>query len=90
MVPEIRFSGFTDPWEQRKLGETCQVTMGQSPNGSTYSEIPSKYILVQGNADSVSYTHLITVNTEVAEKLGINPDIFADFGKVLTVETTGK
>ena len=51
MVPEIRFSGFTDPWEQRKLGETCQVTMGQSPNGSTYSEIPSKYILVQGNAD---------------------------------------
>ena len=25
--------------------------MGQSPNGSTYSEIPSKYILVQGNAD---------------------------------------
>ena len=51
LVPEIRFSGFTDPWEQRKLGETCQVTMGQSPNGSTYSEIPSKYILVQGNAD---------------------------------------
>ena len=33
---------------------------------------------------------IITVNTEVAEKLGVNPDIFADFGKVLTVETTGK
>lgn len=38
-------------WEQRKLGEVCQVTMGQSPNGSTYSEVPSDYILVQGNAD---------------------------------------
>lgn len=50
-VPEIRFGGFTDPWEQRKLGEICQVTMGQSPNGSTYSEVPSDYILVQGNAD---------------------------------------
>ncbi|MER0123509.1 restriction endonuclease subunit S [Streptococcus sp. ZJ100] len=25
--------------------------MGQSPNGSTYSEIPTDYILVQGNAD---------------------------------------
>ena len=25
--------------------------MGQSPDGSTYSEKPSKYILVQGNAD---------------------------------------
>ena len=33
---------------------------------------------------------IITANTEVAEKLGVNPDIFADFGKVLTVETTGK
>ena len=25
--------------------------MGQSPDGSTYSEVPSDYILVQGNAD---------------------------------------
>lgn len=38
-------------WEQRKLGEICQITMGQSPDGSTYSQIPSDYILVQGNAD---------------------------------------
>ena len=50
-VPEIRFKGFTDAWEQRKLGEICQVTMGQSPDGSTYSDEPSDYILVQGNAD---------------------------------------
>ena len=33
---------------------------------------------------------IITVNTEVADKLGVNPDIFADFGQVVTVETTGK
>ena len=50
-IPEIRFSGFTDVWEQRKLGEVCQITMGQSPKGSTYSAEPSTYILVQGNAD---------------------------------------
>ena len=50
-VPEIRFKGFTDAWEQRKLGEICQVTMGQSPDGATYSDVPSDYILVQGNAD---------------------------------------
>ena len=50
-VPEIRFSGFTDPWEQRKLGDVVQITMGQSPDGSTYSDEPSDYILVQGNAD---------------------------------------
>lgn len=50
-IPEIRFDGFTEDWEQRKLGEVCQITMGQSPDGSTYSEEPSDYILVQGNAD---------------------------------------
>ena len=50
-VPKLRFPGFTDDWEQRKLGEICQVTMGQSPDGATYSDVPSDYILVQGNAD---------------------------------------
>ena len=50
-TPSIRFKGFTDPWEQRKLGDTVQITMGQSPDGSTYSDVPSDYILVQGNAD---------------------------------------
>lgn len=38
-------------WEQRKLGDIVQITMGQSPNGETYSEKPSDYILVQGMAD---------------------------------------
>ena len=28
MVPEIRFSGFTDPWEQRKLGEVGKARSG--------------------------------------------------------------
>ena len=50
-VPKIRFKGFHDDWEQRKLGDVVQITMGQSPDGSTYSDEPSDYILVQGNAD---------------------------------------
>ena len=27
-TPEIRFEGFTDPWEQRKLGELCIISKG--------------------------------------------------------------
>ncbi|WP_158098374.1 restriction endonuclease subunit S [Collinsella sp. An307] len=27
-VPKIRFKGFTDPWEQRKLGELCTISKG--------------------------------------------------------------
>ena len=52
-TPKIRFKGFFDAWEQRKLGEIAQITMGQSPDGSTYSDKPLDYILVQGNADLV-------------------------------------
>ena len=33
------------------MGNAVQITMGQSPNGNTYSDVPSDYILVQGNAD---------------------------------------
>lgn len=50
-IPQRRFPGFSAPWEQRKLGDVVQITMGQSPDGSTYSDEPSDYILVQGNAD---------------------------------------
>lgn len=50
-TPKIRFKGFNDAWKQCKLGEVCQITMGQSPDGATYSDTPSDYILVQGNAD---------------------------------------
>lgn len=51
----IKFGGLETEndtsWEQRKLGETTQIIMGQSPDGSTYSDFPTDYILVQGNAD---------------------------------------
>lgn len=50
-TPQIRFKGFDEEWEEKKLGEVCEVTMGQSPDGETYSDKPSTYILVQGNAD---------------------------------------
>lgn len=50
-VPEVRFPGFTGDWEQRKLGDVVDITMGQSPNGENYTENPDDHILVQGNAD---------------------------------------
>ena len=52
--PELRFKGFSGDWEQRKLGDVVEITMGQSPDGKTYSDTPSEYILVQGNADLVN------------------------------------
>ncbi|WP_246092787.1 restriction endonuclease subunit S [Terrilactibacillus laevilacticus] len=49
--PQLRFANFVSKWEQRKLGEVVNITMGQSPNGENYTENPDDYILVQGNAD---------------------------------------
>ncbi len=49
--PRCFLGSFDFSWEQRKLGDVVQITMGQSPDGTTYSDEPSDYILVQGNAD---------------------------------------
>ena len=50
-VPELRFAGFVDDWEERKLGDEVRIVMGQSPNSENYTDDPNDYILVQGNAD---------------------------------------
>ena len=40
-VPEIRFTGFTDPWEQRKLGELLLFQNGFNGSGESFgSGIP--------------------------------------------------
>ncbi|MGX6409956.1 restriction endonuclease subunit S [Weissella confusa] len=50
-IPAMRFSGFTEEWEERKLGDEVRIVMGQSPNSENYTDDPNDYILVQGNAD---------------------------------------
>lgn len=50
-VPRVRFEGFNDAWEQRKLGDTVEITMGQSPDSKNYTKNSLDHILVQGNAD---------------------------------------
>ena len=50
-VPQLRFEGFADDWEERKLGDEVLIVMGQSPNSENYTDNPNDHILVQGNAD---------------------------------------
>jgi len=40
-VPKIRFKGFTDPWEQRKLSELGEIVTGSTPS-TTKSEYYSE------------------------------------------------
>ena len=53
LVPKLRFPGFTEPWEQRKLADIANIIMGQSPSSQNYTDNPNDNILVQGNADLI-------------------------------------
>ncbi|WP_251939700.1 restriction endonuclease subunit S [Limosilactobacillus reuteri] len=49
--PNLRFKNFKGDWEQQRLEEVAQVTMGQSPSSRNYTNNPNDYVLVQGNTD---------------------------------------
>ena len=51
-VPEIRFPGFTDAWEQRKLSEVCQIVKGQQLGKAQMIENGQYYVLNGGISPS--------------------------------------
>ena len=56
--PEIRFDGFTDDWEQRKLGEYVSITSGEAP--SKFEEGTELYVKV----DDLNYNDKYVVDTQ--------------------------
>ena len=76
-IPEIRFKGFTDDWEQRKLDEITKITMGQSPKSNNYTNNPNDCLLIQGNADLDSGRVVPRIwTTEITKKSYPNDIIF--------------
>ena len=72
-VPELRFAGFTEPWEQRKLGEVAQF--------NPVSDLPSEFEYV--DLESVVGTEMIGHRHETresapsrAQRLARTGDIF--------------
>ena len=58
--PEIRFSGFTDDWEQRKLGEVTQEFKSGNALKSDEISITGKYPVYGGNGlrgYTLNYNH---------------------------------
>ncbi len=50
-VPKLRFKEFSGEWEEKKLGEITEITMGQSPSSNSYNSDNNGIPLIQGNAD---------------------------------------
>ena len=76
-IPKRRFREFlaAGEWEEKKLGEIAPIIMGQSPDGSSYTNNPSDNILVQGNADMRERKVFPRVWTKQVTKIGQKGDI---------------
>ena len=57
-VPKLRFPGFTEPWEQRKLGEYVSITSGEAP--SKFEVGTELYVKV----DDLNYNDKYVVDTQ--------------------------
>lgn len=73
MRPEIRFKGFTDDWEQRKLGDiTVKIGSGKTPSGgkSAYVETGIPLIRSQNvNGDKVDFADIVFIDEATDESM---------------------
>ena len=91
-IPEIRFKGFTDPWEQRKFGDTCKINGRIGFRGYTEKDIISKEA---GGVLTFSPTNIVEnkltmecKNTYITrDKYEESPEIMVKNGDILFVKT---
>lgn len=74
-VPEIRFPGFTDPWEQRKLGEIATFI-----NGRAYSQ---PELLSEGKYKVLRVGNFYTNDSWYYSDLELSEKYYANYGDLL-------
>ncbi len=74
-VPEIRFSGFTDDWEQRKLGEHCEMY-----NGDRSSKYPNAQDMVAEGIPFINAGDLENGRVNLTECNKISREKYDDLG----------
>ena len=65
--PEVRFAGFTDPWEQRKLGELCEFAKGHGYSKTDICDAGTPIILY-GRLYTQYQTRIEDVDTFAVEQ----------------------
>jgi type I restriction enzyme S subunit len=71
-VPEIRFAGFTDAWEQRKLGELMEITSVKRIHQSDWTDSGVRFLRAR---DIVA----VSKNEEVSEPLFISQEKYDEY-----------
>lgn len=74
-IPKYRNISFDNEWENKSLGSTVEIIMGQSPDSKNYTDNPNDYILVQGNADMQNGRVVPRVWTTQVTKLAEKGDL---------------
>jgi len=74
-TPEIRFEGFTDAWEQRKLGELMNVTSVKRIHQSDWTDEGIRFLRAR---DIVSYAK----NEKPKDELFISKDKYDEYSKI--------
>ena len=91
VIPEIRFKGFTDDWEQRKLADIGNIITGTTPSTSDESNYNGDYLFVSP-ADIHMNRYIEKTNTTLSKK-GFESGRILNEGSVLFVSigsTIGK
>ena len=72
-VPEIRFKGFTDDWEQRKLGDiTVKIGSGKTPSGGKSAYVENGIPLIRSqnvNGDKVDFADIVFIDEATDESM---------------------
>ena len=80
-VPEIRFKGFTDDWEQRKLSDiTLKIGSGKTPSGGKNAYVDDGIPLIRSqniNNDRVDLEDIVFIDEETDNSME-NSRVFTD------------
>ena len=87
LVPQIRFTGFTDPWEQRKLGELASKRIEKNTNGIKETFTNSAEHGVVSQLDY--FDHDITNDANIGNYSVVHPDDFIYNPRISAVAPCG-
>jgi len=79
-IPQIRFLEFSGEWVEKRLGEVCEIVMGQSPDSKFYNQNKNGLPLIQGANDFEKINNYTTQITKSCEKNDIIMSVRAPVG----------
>lgn len=72
-APNLRFKGFTDDWEQRKLGEiTTKIGSGKTPKGGSSVYVQAGIVLLRSQNifdNKVHFDNVVYISTEMDNEM---------------------